>query len=108
LRLTGTWNAEITKAIQAQNKQWTESTPRECRVYLDAGNHWLQRVEWFGPAAGRQANALLFEMEFRNPRFEPMKAERVAQVFHFKPDNDLKINDFTQQTIEMLRRGPRP
>ncbi|MGE3807115.1 MAG: hypothetical protein AB7K24_20825 [Gemmataceae bacterium] len=107
-RISGTWKPEIAKAILAQDprKRWPDNIPRECRIVFDSKTYWPYRLEWWGPQ-GRDPHTLLFEMEFRSPRFEAMAADRAAQVFHFQPDDKLKIEDRTQLIIDNLRQGQR-
>jgi hypothetical protein len=66
--LTGTWmNPGF------EEKDWPESMPRRCRLYLDAETYWPLRIEWWGPAGGRSDDTLLMQLEFRNPEYPDTK-----------------------------------
>jgi hypothetical protein len=63
---------------------------RACRVVLEAQSHWPGRIEWWGPGAGpstgQKGDALLIEMEFRNPILNrPLPLERCVREFNLHP-----------------------
>jgi hypothetical protein len=66
------------------------TTIRACRVVLDAHSLWPGRIEWWGPVSGpavaKKRDALLIEMEFRNPVLDhPLPLERCVREFTLRP-----------------------
>jgi hypothetical protein len=102
LKLTGVWSPEVVKTIvPVENAQWPAYLPRQCYVYLDPETHWPHRLEWWGPSPPLKDDAVLLQMEFRNPKFTEMSSERCARVF--KLNTQAKdIPDGTSQLISEL------
>lgn len=88
VRLDAVWSPAADRGIRPSPAHaWPMFQPRQCRIYLDARTSWPHRLEWWGPARTLHEDALLFEMEFRNPRWNvAMSLERRARVFQFNPD----------------------
>lgn len=103
LKLTGTWNNAMSAQLQQDPKQpWPEYLPRSCVIYLDEKNHWPHRIEWWGPSPPLEGDALLLQMEFRNPKFTEMSSERCEKVFTYTPGKKKDIPDQTSQLIAEL------
>lgn len=92
-RLTGAWQAGA-------------EGPRRCRLYLDPRTRWPHRVEWWGPDPARAEDALLVQMEFRDPVWNrPLAAERSALEFAV-PGGGAGAVDVTPQVMARLRPAP--
>jgi hypothetical protein len=101
IKLTGTWSADMVKQITPDPKTpWPAYLPRQCVLYLDAKSSWPHRLEWWGPSPPLQTDALLLQMEFRNPKFAEMSSDRCAKVFSFTAGKDAV--DQTSQLIQEL------
>jgi hypothetical protein len=100
LKLSGTWTPAYTAAALVRpGRPWPDGLPRQCRLYLDPATAWPCRFEWWGPDAPRPDDALLIQMEFRDPVLnQPLPAEDCARVF--RPDADPAL--FPEQTTEVL------
>jgi hypothetical protein len=87
--LTAEWANDITKRITQDGKQpWPQFMPRQCRLFLDAKTRWPHRVEWVGPTPARE-DSVIVQMEFRNPKHEPLSPEVCKREFSFNPGKDL-------------------
>ena len=101
--LTADWNNDIAKAITQDGKQaWPQFFPRQCRLFLDAKTRWPQRIEWLGPAPGRE-DSMIVQMEFRNPKHEPLSPEVCKREFSFNPGKEPPQADQTDDVKNALR-----
>jgi hypothetical protein len=96
LKLTGLWN----RPEATSEKRWLPYIPRLCRVYLDAKTLWPHRIEWWGPTPPRAEEALLMQMEFRDP---VLHQELPAATFRFDPGTT-EFADRTRESAERVRR----
>jgi hypothetical protein len=103
--LDASWSPEAVKQFLKGTKPgqpWPPDVPRHCHLYLDRATGWPYRVEWWGPVQQRAGDALLFQMEFRNPRLSladlDIPAERLAKEFDFKPGTTV-VKDETTAVI---------
>jgi hypothetical protein len=102
VKLTGTWNNDVSAQMQPDARQpWPEYLPRQCVLYLDAKTHWPHRLEWWGPSPPLAADGLIMQMEFRNPKFTSMSPERCGKVFTYTPAKK-NVTDETSQLIADL------
>lgn len=102
IKLTAVWSADMVKSITPTEKQpWPAFVPKHCRLYLDEKTRWPLRIEWWGPSPPRGGDALLLQMEFRNPKFAKMSEERCARVFRYDAAN-ADVLDRTDRTIKEL------
>jgi hypothetical protein len=86
--LTAEWHHDIAKAITQDGKlPWRPFFPRQCRLFLDAKTRWPHRVEWLGPIPGRD-DAVIVQMEFRNPKHEPLSEKVCKREFSFNPGKE--------------------
>ncbi len=100
--LTAEWNNDVAKAITQDGKQaWPQFFPRQCRLFLDAKTRWPHRVEWLGPTPGRE-DSVIVQMEFRNPKHEPMSPEVCKREFTFNPGKEPSV-DQTDDLKNALR-----
>jgi hypothetical protein len=100
--LTAEWTNDIAKAITQDGKQpWRQFFPRQCRLFLDAKTRWPHRVEWLGPTPGRE-DSVIVQMEFRNPKHEPMSPEACKREFSFNPGKEPSV-DQTDDLKNALR-----
>jgi hypothetical protein len=84
VQLTAEWSGDVVKSFTQDGKQqWPAYVPRQCRLFLDAKTLWPHRVEWWGPAPYRTEDALLVQMEFRDPKHEPLADARCKKEFTF-------------------------
>jgi hypothetical protein len=104
-RLTGTW-AEV----PVESKEWGEFMPRQCILYLDAETYWPYRLEWWGPTVRgepRSKDALLMQLEFRNPE-RPNEKEIAAKNFTYDPPSSATVTDKTEEYVtkakELVKR----
>src|SRR5262249_3910618 len=99
LKLSGAWApADAATARVRPGRPWPDGLPRQCRLYLDPATAWPCRFEWWGPDAPRPADALLIQMEFRDPVLNrPLSAAAGARAF--RPDADPAL--FPEQTTEV-------
>jgi len=102
--LTAEWSNDIAKKITQDGKQpWPQFFPRQCRLFLDAKTRWPHRVEWLGPTLGRE-DSIIVQMEFRNPKHEPMSDDVCKREFTFNPGKDLPAQvDQTDDLKNALR-----
>jgi hypothetical protein len=81
-KLTGAWSEEALRVLAPPDQPWPDGLPRRCRLYLDVQTLWPHRVEWWGPSSPRSPDALLLQIEFRDPVVnQPLSSERVAREF---------------------------
>jgi hypothetical protein len=106
MKLTGTWRPSVLLGLSPTGKSadgrsdWPSGWPRQCRLYLDARSLWPHRVEWWGPDPPRPSEALLMEMEFREPVVNrPLSAEQSAQLFTW---HDGDVPDATREVLDQL------
>lgn len=106
IKLTAVWSPELARNItQADKQPWPAFVPKHCRLYLDEKTRWPLRIEWWGPSPPRSGDALLLQLEFRNPKFVAMSEERCARVFRYDA-GDAEVHDRTDRTIkELTARG---
>lgn len=84
--VTGVWPAARRAQLAPTGQAWPANMPRFCRLTIDAGSHWPQRVEWWGPQSDDNHNTLLAEMDFGAPvRNQPLTPEVCATTFAFDP-----------------------
>jgi hypothetical protein len=105
LKLTGVWAEEVTKSISPQPERWPSFLPRTCQVYLDSKTLWPYRFEWWGPAPPSSTDALLLQMEFREPVLhkaeEPMP-KGFTNAFEFD-SGTAPVTDHTKELTEQLK-----
>ena len=103
VKLTGVWNPDSVKQIVPPGQPgWPPLMPRRCCVYFDPKTNWAYRIEWWGPSPPQATDALLLQMEFRNPKLNvPMSPERIARVFHYNPGTD-QVTDRTNEQVQNL------
>jgi hypothetical protein len=102
VKLSGVWGPAESAVLAPPGEAWPEGLPRQCRLYLDAETSWPHRLEWWGPDPPHKDDALLVQMEFRDPVINrPMSADRCAR--EFTPDLDpAQVPDITKETIQRL------
>jgi hypothetical protein len=106
IKLTGGWSEAMKKQITPDPKTpWPAHLPRQCVLYLDAKSGWPHRLEWWGPSPPLATDALLLQMEFRNPKFTEMSSERCAQMFSYKADKDVvdQTNSLNQEVNGLIQ-----
>jgi len=104
--LTADWNFEIAKSITQDGKQpWPQFLPHQCRLFLDAKTRWPHRIEWLGPVVGRAEDGVILQMEFRDPKHEPLSPEVCKKEFSFDPGkaNVPSHVDLTEELKDALR-----
>ncbi len=102
VKLSGVWAPAETAVLVRPGAEWPEGLPRQCRLYLDAETSWPHRLEWWGPDPPRDADALLVQVEFRDPVLNrPLSAERCAREFRLDID-PAQVPDMTKETIQQL------
>ena len=108
LLLTGVWNVEMAKAL-GPNDRWREFMPRKCVLFLDAQESWPLRLEWWGPAPPRPDDALLIQMEFRDPTLVPADAKTADDFLRNFTFNEKgqTVTDMTKNVTEELRNRAR-
>jgi hypothetical protein len=119
-KLTGTWTQAALADLKPANaaggnrpsldaslrvadrvRDWPSGLPRQCRLYLDGKTLWPYRLEWWGPDPPQPGEALLMEMEWRQPVVNrPLSAAQCAQVFTW-PGGD--VPDATEEVLARLR-----
>jgi hypothetical protein len=107
-KLTAVWSEAMTNMI-APNRQWPPFLPRKCCLFLDGKDsqtpYWPYRIEWWGPASSQMGEALLLQMEFRNPKLA-VAPESVARQFVFDPGN-APVKDLTKESTELAKERGR-
>jgi hypothetical protein len=88
--LEASWSPKtVVEALKKPDKQWPVYVPRHCHLFLDKATGWPYRVEWWGPVQQRAGDALLVQIEFRDPRLKladlDIPPERLAKEFDYKP-----------------------
>jgi hypothetical protein len=102
--LTAEWNHDIAKAITGDGKQpWPPFLPRQCRLFLDAKTRWPHRVEWLGTLPGRTEDAVILQMEFRDPKHELLSPEICKREFSFDPGKEQARDDQTEALKNAFR-----
>lgn len=101
-RLTAVWSQPLQAGMQ-----WPAFLPRQCQLYLaSAGSDnlpWPYRVEWWGPAAQPGSEALLYAMEFRDPKInQPLPNDQAARTFKYEPGTD-KVEDQTEAYVQQYK-----
>jgi len=82
IRLTLVWNARTAAALVPPGEPWPAYLPRKCLLYLDAETYWPYRLEWWGPGRVPGRDIQVYQMEFREPVFNPsLSRERCAREF---------------------------
>jgi len=78
VKLTGVWNPDSVKQIVPPGQTGWPALMRGGRAaYFDPKTRWPYRIEWWGPSPTQAADALLLQMEFRNPKLNvPMSPEQ--------------------------------
>jgi hypothetical protein len=101
VQLTAEWSGEVLKSFTQDGKaQWPPYVPRQCRLFIDATTLWPHRVEWWGPTRPRGDDALLVQMEFRDPKHEPLDDSRCKKEFTFQV-NPAEISAKVDRTDEI-------
>jgi hypothetical protein len=82
IKLTGPLLDSTADPLARPDQPLLHCPARESRLYLDAETLWPHRVEWWGRSSSQSGDALLMQMEFRDPHFNsPLSAERCAAEF---------------------------
>ncbi len=100
-KLTGTVRESVGKPATA----WPLYVPRTSRCYFDKVTLWPYRLEWLGPTTVGGEDAIVTQMEFRDPKFfkgNDIPAE-LASAFRFDPGK-AKVLDRTEEISQMLTR----
>ena len=88
-----------------QSAPWPLFVPRKCRCFFDKVTLWPLRLEWWGPVAIGSEDAILTQMEFRDPKF--YKGDSVppelGKSFQFDAGKT-PVVDQTQEMTNMLAR----
>jgi hypothetical protein len=104
IRLTANWSPDALKAFPQSDKQWIPFLPKQCRLYLvrlPDDILWPHRVEWWGPAPPYSVEALLLQMEFRDPKFnQALPDDQGAREFTFQPVKNDLVRDLTKELTE--------
>jgi hypothetical protein len=66
VRVTGDWTCQDN--IPAASRP--PLMPRTFVLFLDAKTHWPMRIEWWGSTRPGDEQALILEMEYREPKFD--------------------------------------
>lgn len=103
-KLTAVWSEQAVKNLVAPNARWPEFLPRRCCLFLDVDvekvHAWPHRIEWWGPGSSGLGEALLLQMEFRNPKLgKVLSDEQYARQFVFDPGK-ATVQDLTKQATE--------
>lgn len=84
VKLTGSVPDASDDAVSSVDALGYRGMLRESRIYLDGQSLWPHRVEWWGRPTSRGSNALLVQMEFREPNFnQSLSDEQCALEFSF-------------------------
>ncbi len=107
-RLTAVWSPDVENMVTRGGQPWPPYLVRRCYVYFaplgDKKVQWPYRVEWWGPAPPGTGDALIWQMEFRDPKVgQAMAADRLAREFHFDPGS-AEVPDQTKQVAEQVRQ----
>jgi hypothetical protein len=114
-KLTATWSVEndnqARQVLSPQTGQtagmWPAHLAQTCFIYLervDSGKRlWPARIEWWGPSPPRSGNVLMLQLEFRDPKFDPLTAQESARLFHFEPKN-AEVVDMTKAYAENIKK----
>lgn len=114
-RLTLNWSLEneqqARNVLSPQTGQqpgvWPAHLAQQCVVYLervDSGKRlWPARIEWWGPSPPRTGNVLMLQLEFRDPKFDPLTPEQCARLFHFDPGH-AEVVDMTKPYAENIKK----
>lgn len=107
VKLSGTWKPAEAAGLVRPGQPWPDDVPRQCRLYLDPVTGWPHRFEWWGPDPPRPGDALLIQLEFRDPVLNrPLSAEQCARAF--RPDAEPAL--FLEKTADVadsVRAGTR-
>ncbi len=108
-KLTAVWSPDMSKAMTRSGQPWPVFTPRTCYVYLAKENntppYWPYRLEWWGPGLRQGDDALLMQMEFRDPKISPPDKAMpgdYAGSFVFNPGK-AKVSDVTSSFVEGIK-----
>ncbi|HEV3203376.1 MAG TPA: hypothetical protein VGY77_03285 [Gemmataceae bacterium] len=104
VQLTLVWSEGTTKNFYSPKVPWQNFLPRQCVLNLDADpqSRWPHRLEWWGPAGTADGDALLFQVEYRNPKLnQPPPKEQWEGLFTFKTER-MQVIDRTKIEIEHL------
>src|SRR5262249_48986592 len=106
-KLTAVWSERVAKGLEPQGGSWVPALPRKCILYLDRPNgpvpHWPYRIEWWGPATTPNEEALLLQMEFRDPqRKRSLTEEQSRNVFSFHPGTATAV-DLTRENTGRVK-----
>jgi hypothetical protein len=107
VQLTAEWSGEVVKSFTQDGKQqWPAYVPRQCRLFLDAKSLWPHRVEWWGPRHPRGDESLLVQMEFRDPKHEPLDDARCKKEFTFEaaPAEVSSRVDRTREIMDAIKQ----
>jgi hypothetical protein len=108
-KLTAAWSPEMSKSMTRPGQPWPLFTPRTCYIYLarESNNppYWPHRLEWWGPGLRQGEDALLMQMEFRDPKIsppdKPMPGDYAA-AFAFNPGK-AEVADVTGMLVESIK-----
>jgi hypothetical protein len=93
------------EAAAKPGSPWPLYMPRSSVCYFDKVTLWPHRLEWLGPVGPGGEDAILTQMEFRDPKFfkgESIPAE-LSAAFQFDPGK-AQVLDRTQEMTELLSR----
>jgi hypothetical protein len=105
VQLTLVWSEGTTKSFYSPNVPWQSFLPRQCVLSLaaDPKSRWPYRIEWWGPAGSADGDALLFQVEYRNPKLnQPPAKEQWEELFTFNTEK-MQVIDRTKNEIEHLK-----
>src|SRR5207253_1766901 len=110
-KLTAVWSPETIKAIARSGQPWPMFMPRTCHVYLgrESSNppYWPYRLEWWGPGLQQGNDALLMQMEFRDPKISAPDKEMPSDFsgsFVFNPGK-AEVSDITTNLIARIKEA---
>jgi hypothetical protein len=117
-KLTAYWSENTVKMMLPANSAWPPLLPKKCCLYLEASDSkmlgWPHRLEWLGPSPPHPGDALLLQLEFRNPKLDQqLTPKQCAALFQFDPgslkfeDNTKKLTQNLIQTNQMAQQSKR-
>lgn len=93
------------EAAAKPTASWPQYLPRSCRCYFDKTTLWPYRLEWWGPVPSGSEDAILTQMEFRDPKFYKTGSipKEMAALFQFDAGK-AQVLDRTQDLTDLLTR----